>query len=483
MPACVHKSVSVLVLLLGLAAVDGCVSVAHQTAPSPAVAWTPPAAAEKKSVPLPAPDIPRELASPGQAWTLANILDIGLRNNTQTRLAWQQARAAAASLGIAESLFFPRISFDLTGLKTKGSAIGGKFTFDYSELIPEFNLSFTVFDFGLSAGLEIARQALFAANFAQNAAFQNAILAIEQNYYIYLAAKALLAVQQAGLKEAEANLEAANVRHTAGVATIADVLQAQTAVSQARLGLISTEGQIKTQKGALATSMGLPADAAFEVVDELPDALPLNEVSGAVDRFIVEAKANRPDFASARAQALEAKARVNFARADGLPTLSLTGDVGRTYYNVGTASNTYTVTLVLDVPLFKGFQVHYEVIQAKAEADAAVTQMQALEQAVILQVWTSYSNLDTSKQQVETARDLVASASKSYDVTLVSYKRGVNSILDLLSSENSLVSGRAQLVQAKTNWLLSLVQFEHDTGRLGPSPRQAASAGQGEHMP
>ncbi len=462
---------------------SSCVSLSTSTATSPASAWTPPPAAEKKKVDLPAPDIPSELAASRQAWTLADIVDIGLRNNTSTRLAWQQARAAAASFGIAKGLFLPRLSFDVTGTKTRGSAIGGRFIFDFSELFPEFVLSFTVFDFRLASGLEIARQSLFAANFAQNAALQNAILAIEQNAYIYLAAKALLAVQETALQEAQANLDAAETRHTAGVATIADVLQARTALSTARLDLISTQGHVRTQKGVLATSMGLPADTSFEVVDELPETLPLETVQGEVERFIAQAKAERPDLAAARAQALEARARVPFARGDGLPTLTLNADAGRTYYNVGTPSNTYAVSVTLDIPLFKGFQVHYEVLQAKALAEAAVTEMQQLEQAVILQVWTSYSNLDTAKQQVATALDLVASASKSYEVTLTSYKRGVNSILDLLSSQSSLAGGRAQLIQAKTNWLLSLVQFEHDTGRLRASTLKTAAPLQGEHEP
>ena len=49
------------------------------------------------------------------------------------------------------------------------------------------------------------------------------------------------------------------MRHDAGVATIADVLQARTAVSQAELTLLTFEGTVTVFRGALATSMGLPA--------------------------------------------------------------------------------------------------------------------------------------------------------------------------------------------------------------------------------
>jgi outer membrane protein TolC len=75
-----------------------------------------------------------------------------------------------------------------------------------------------------------------------------------------MAAKALLMAQQANLKDAQTQLEAADERHAVGVATIADVLQAKTALSRARLALQATQGAIQSTRGALATAMGLPAD-------------------------------------------------------------------------------------------------------------------------------------------------------------------------------------------------------------------------------
>ncbi len=48
------------------------------------------------------------------------------------------------------------------------------------------------------------------------------------------------------------------------------------------------------------------------------------------------------------------------------------------------------------------------------------------------------------------------------------YKEGVGSILDLLAAESVLESARVELVQAKSDWFLALVQFTHDTGALEP---------------
>jgi outer membrane protein TolC len=111
-----------------------------------------------------------------------------------------------------------------------------------------------------------------------------------------------------------------------------------------------------------------------------------------------------------------------------------------------------------------------------------------LEQDIALQVWTSYYGLKTSGQRISTANDLLESATASYDVALGRYKAGVGSILDLLAAQTLLEDGRVQVIQAKADWLLSLVQFAHDTGTLG-TPVEGRRPGppvqneKGDHRP
>jgi len=61
------------------------------------------------------------------------------------------------------------------------------------------------------------------------------------------------------VREDSANLAAANARHTAGVATISDILQAKTTLSQAELTIETDERNGPDTRGALAVAMGFPA--------------------------------------------------------------------------------------------------------------------------------------------------------------------------------------------------------------------------------
>ena len=78
------------------------------------------------------------------------------------------------------------------------------------------------------ADVQEATRALYAADWTHNAAIQNVVLNVAQEYYRYLNAKAQVVAREASLEEARRNLAAAEERHRAGVATIADVLQAKT---------------------------------------------------------------------------------------------------------------------------------------------------------------------------------------------------------------------------------------------------------------
>ena len=488
-PGAVFKTAAAVLAVSVMAACATMGSLTRRTADSPARPWTPPARETRPPEPIPAPAISAELQAPGRMWTLADIVDVGLANNPQTRAAWNTARAASAAVSISLGAYLPSIGVTLTGTKQKAVFAGGQFIIDQTTLTPAASLNLLIFDFGgREADVRSARMALEAANWTQNAVLQNVILEIEGVYYQYVAARALLEAQETSRKGAQANDDAANARHRAGVATIADVLQAKTSLSSIDLQIVTTRGLIQTLHGALASSMGLPANAAFEIAEGLPEAIPFESVSKQVELSIKEAEARRPDLAASRAQVLEAEASVRKARSTFFPALSVGGNAGRIYYLGNPVSNPfYAVSATIDLSFLFGLQ-KYAVLAAKAQTEVARDRMTELDRTVGLQVWTSYYGLKTSEQEIATATDLLASAEASYNVALDRYKAGVGSILDLLAAQSVLADGRVQLVRARSDWFLALVQFAHDTGTLAPpaapaNPAQTGGPEKGDHRP
>ncbi len=439
------------------------------TSPSPDKAWTPPPkiihAANAASSQV--GTIPADLLKESEHLTLLDIVDIALRNSPQTAAAWAQARSAAAAYGSQKGNYYPQLSATASVTRAQGSFANGSISYFQRSYQPEADLSWLLYDFGGRKASAVEKlDALVAADFTHNSIIQNVILAVEQAYYQYVSAKALYAAQQVSVKDAKTNLQAAEERHKAGVATIADVLQARTALAQARLSLETIKGQIQTTRGALATAMGLPANVPYDVGE--PSGQPeVNKTLGEVEKYLDKAEANRPDLAASKALAAKATAHVKTIKAQAYPSISGTASLYRTYYdNHDVYGNSYSAGIFLKVPIFTGFSHQYDVLKAKADEDTARAQFESLQQEVTLQVWSSYYNLKTARQQVLTSRDLLKSAKESHDVALGRYKAGVGSILDLLAAQSALASARAQRVQADAAWYTAIAQLAHDTGAL-----------------
>lgn len=414
--------------------------------------------------------IPERLLQQGATLTLAEVVDVALQNNPATRTSYLQALVAAAKAGSKRAPYYPTL--DLTVDASRASLSNESYEgVPLTSYGPALTLNYLLLDLGgRAANAEDARLGLLAADWSHDATIQNVILGVQQTFVLYLNAKAQLEAAQASVTQAEAALNAANVRHGAGVAAIAEVLQARTALSQAQLQLETLRGEVQIVRGALATAMGLPADTPYDV-GTLPSDLPLERTAQTVDQLIEIARTRRPDMIAARTLTDQANVHIDAIRSEGLPTLSLQASANRIYYDLADVDfrNNWSARLLFNWPLFTGFANRYDIEQARQEAEVASAQADTLEQQVILQVWTSYYGLNTATQLVRTSRDLLASAEQSERVALGRYREGVGTIIDLLAAQAALADARAQEIRARSAWFLALAQLARDTGVASPT--------------
>jgi outer membrane protein len=432
--------------------------------PSPNTPWKAPAGAVKaearienaKTAAIP-PDIEQRI----KQLTLVDVVDLALRNNPATRASWAQARASADLFGSARGAYYPTVNgaANLSRAKSANTNIrNGGISTQYG---PSISLNYLLFDFGGRSGsVETARQQLFAANLTHNATLQNTVLQAETAYFTYMATSALLSAERSALT-------AAQQRNRVGLATIADVLQARTALSQEQLNLETTQGNLQAARGGLASALGLPANLPFDL-EPLADSIPVRAVALSVDSVINAALQNRPDLAAARAEAAAAAAQIRVARSALFPSLTLGSNAARTYSQPELfAGPSYGVSLGLSIPIFNGFSRQYQVAAARAQADAFAALADQTRQQVVTQVFVSYYQLQTAGQRVATADDLLNSALESVKVAAGRYREGVGSIIDLLTAQTALANARAQQVQSRWQWYTSLAQLARDAGVLG----------------
>jgi len=407
------------------------------------------------------------VVTPGKQFTLAEVVDLALKNSPATRLSWTQARAAADVYGSNSGRLFPTVTVGASAVRSLNVATPGRPAGERTVYGPTLGLSYTVLDFGGRSGtIDVARQTAIAADLTHNTTVENTILQVETAAFSYLSTRSLRDAQRTALQLATAALEAASERHRVGLATIADVLQAQTARSQAELQLQTLEGALLIARGALAVGMGLPANTQVDI-PEVPASDSTFFITQSVDTLIDLAVRNRPELATARAQAAASESQIRVARSAYLPILAFGANGASNGSSVqGFAGRTYSLNVGVQMPVFSGFSNHYDVAAASEQYQAALARADVTKQQVIQQVFTAYYSLRTANERVRTSRDLLASATQSETVARERYREGVGSIVDLLVAQAALANARAQSVDARWQWRTALAQLAHDAGVL-----------------
>jgi outer membrane protein len=456
--------------LAGCASMKNDVQLTDYTSPSSNQLWIAPSGTVSQVTDTESKiEIPEGLLKSGAQLRLADIIEIALKNNPDTKSAWHAARSAAADLVDQKGDYYPLINGSAVASHTYSS--GASSNPGASSSIVAFNpavqLSWLIFDMGgRDAAVDEKYQALLAADFSHNSEIQDAVFQVIGAYFQYANAKAIKKAYETSVKDSEENFEAAKQRHDNGLATIADVLQFKTALSQAQVNLQTADGQVQTIRGALATAMGLPANTPYEIED-LPLNPKIEDISETVDSYIRKAEANRPDLAAQKSKVEQSMAHIRAADSSLYPTLSFSDTLGGGIDSNGSKwSNQNIAMLKLSIPIFSGRSLQAKKQKAKEDAEIQKANLRRLQQTIIYEVWSSYFSLKTAGLRIKSNDDLIASAQQSYDVALGRYKAGVGGYLDLLSAQNALESARAQRVTALADWYVSLALLARDAGVL-----------------
>ncbi len=406
---------------------------------------------------------PCALLPAGTVYGVHEVVDQALCRNPQTREAWAAAQLQAAQLGLAQAEFLPSVDGRLAVSHQRSASQR------VNTRSAALSLSWLLFDFGArDAALASARQLLRAASATYDASVHTVFLDAVNNYYQTQAARATVAATLEAERASRESLAAAELRYQVGVATPADRLQAQTALSQTTLTRLRAEGAVRNAYGRLAQVMGLDADQPLlleEVPTAMPAALPMAAFDRDVANLIAEARQQRPDLQAAEASVQAAESGIAQARAAGWPKLTLGG--GPSWQSVGSLSTPgNSLGLTLDIPIFSGFNHTYNIRAAQARRDSQSARRDSLRQLVAVEVWEAYQNLQTAGQTVRTSADLLRSAEQSERVALGRYKAGVGNILDVLNAQSALANARLQRIQSMLDWQVSRAALAKAVGTL-----------------
>ncbi len=401
----------------------------------------------------------------GEQLSLAELVDIALKNNPETQRVWANVKRAEATVGIVKSGEYPHVN-------TQGSLTHAReVTFPngpntiFTSYGAELNLNYILLDFGATrAAVRATKQALQASKWWANFSMQKIFAEVASNYYDYLNASQLLQTREASLEDARTILEAAEELYKAGLRSQADSLSAKAAVAEMRMAFAEQKAGTAFSYGKLLTAMGLSLETELQVETD-PEEIKNPLFTEGISAMIAAAERQRADLMARQASFAGMSARVDHAKRARFPKLRALGQGGWFEYGKHKGSGyNYSAGLALDVPLFKGFEYAYQKRQALADVEISAAEIRELQQAIALEVLHSSELAKAAQESLSYSEEFFDEAYAAYGQAMESYKAGLISIFDLLQSQKFLSDARTKKAQTRTAWLLALAQLAFSIG-------------------
>ena len=283
-------------------------------------------------------------------------------------------------------------------------------------LTNDLSATYLLLDFGgRCATSELALQTLYSSNWQHNYTMQQVMLSVLNAYTSYLGNKGLVKGYEQDLKDGEVALKATQVMHGAGLATLSDILLTQSTLEQTRTSLAQARGAEQTALGELLIAVGLPADTCI-CVEELPQDLPLIEISGNICSLLELAKERRPDLGVAIAAIKQQEAQLAISYSSGMPTLAANANWNQVRFISPRKlpGTNQTAFLQVNFPIFEGFYSMNQQRQLRAQVEAALANLDVQVANVSTQVVTNYYLFTSAEAALPSTEAAVAYSQRAF---------------------------------------------------------------------
>jgi outer membrane protein TolC len=427
-------------------------------------------------------------------YTLPELIDIAERENPKTRVAWQRARNAAISEGIAASTYLPVITANVLGAYQGASGTNSSLGFsvqnsgNFFGSAETISLEWLLFDFGGRKNIvDAARKLSNVSTIGFTGAHQQVIYAVSIAYYTHSAAQERHRTAVETLANAKDVQAAAEARYSNGEGTVIETAHARNLTAQAQLTLVNTQGAEDQAYAALLAAMGVSPLTVIRAAPVQRHALSAEDLAPA-DQFVREALARRPDVLEAYNTVQASQASVKVAQAQNHPKIFLAGtgafvsgqlgltavpSIGEQLPTLNITGNQWNgvVLLGVNIPIFDAHRRANAIQQAKNDEDKAAATLDEVRLNAIREIVSAQISLRTSLAANDAAAVLRATAQTSYDAALDSYKQGVGTVTAVVEAEAHLFEARVAESDAYSSALAAAATLAFSTGQLGSAPR------------
>ena len=394
------------------------------------------------------------------AFALENQPNIRARLGDYAAAKYRVDKALAPLLPqVAGSVSTSRSQTTTLSTSSSGITTSTQVNRDFGETFAaQVTLSQLLFDFGKNAAsVDAARKLSEVA--LEDVELQRQLItqSVKQAYTNINFARRLIRVNEQALQRAELNLRSARGFFEVGTRPKSDVTRAEVDVANARVDVIRARNAERLARVALNTAMGVRADTATDVLDNLVyQPTTLDRM-----RLMDEALRRRPESRQARLRAEAAEALVRRTFRDFFPDVTGSGAYGglRTTFD-----EAWSVTLSLQWSIFDGGNRIARYREAQANYDAAQARVRATDLDIQRDVEQTQIIVSEAEERIQAAQKAVESAQENFRLAQGRFDAGVGTILELTDAQLALTLAQNTEAQALTDYRIALSNLDRAVG-------------------
>lgn len=445
---------------------------AHAQTPSPTPASAPATAAAFRSSAQRLPgtlDCQQPAIGSLTALNLVNVLDHIICKSPLLGQSLNVVAERQANVDLAENAWRPRVSASAEVAANRiPSSNSGSDSLGAS-LTGSLSVAWTIYDFGQRhASLRQSQHQLVAAQASRQSTSLAEINTAMQLFVEAAAAQARLEAQVENEQVARKSLDAAQGKYEAQVAALSEMLQARTALAQATLDRVRSEGAWLTARGLLAVAMGFSVEQPLTLASAQNAFPTTSSLNGPLD-WIEQSKRQHPRVRAAQADIQSLQARLDAVRAEGKGSVTLSVGAGSTR-DLATRGSQFEHRLsgyvVASIPLLNQVDQKSREAQIVAQIEASRATLEQIERDISSDLWRNVKLLESETENLNASKLLLDSARQSYDITFGRYKAGVGSILELLATQAVLSSARSQWTLAQLSQAQARLRLDVVSGQI-----------------
>ena len=406
---------------------------------------------------------------------LTALIDEALANNLDLQVAVARIDAARAQVTLARGSLYPTVDVGVNAGRARVSRVG-------ATPIPQgFPATGDDYRLGLNASYELdlwgkyraatraAQNDVLASEYARETVRTAIAAEVARAYFQLLAADAQLRLLRDTLVLRDETVRLQTDRAQAGVIGDYDLSQAKAERAAVVSDIAVAEQAIALNESALASLTGRsPRDVFTPAVARSATPASLLDVPTVPAGLPSNMLERRPDIRQVEKSLAAASLRIDRARADYFPSVSLTGSLGTESTALGSlfsgSSFFWSLGAGLLQPLFNLNAIDANVEAATARREELVANYRQTVQAAFKDVHDALSANRTTREALAAQTERSENLQQAYSLSDIRYKAGYSPYLEVLDAQRQLLQAQTLQIIAARDVRLALVDLAKALG-------------------